>query len=84
MRKEEEGIERVVVNRALCESSDDCVPGKVIGFLHLGENRTGALDTAVGREGVEAEDFGGGEGVVDLAGFDKVGVDLSQVSDGFA
>lgn len=70
--------------RAVAESSDDGVPGEAIGCLDLVEYSTSMVYISVTGEGVESEDFGSGERVVDLAGFDEVGMDLLQVFEGFA
>lgn len=80
MAKQPKGLERL----GLGESSDDGVPREAIGLPHLGENLARVLQiSAVGKR-AETEDLGGGEGVVDLFGFDEVGVDLVEVSHGFA
>lgn len=46
----------------------------------------GVAEVAVGRggESAEAEEFGGGNGVMNAGGFDEFGVELVQISHGFA
>lgn len=75
-------MHRVIV--ALGERSDDGVPRKAIGSAHLAENRARVPEIAAARERAEAEDLGGGERLLHLAGLDHVGVDLLEVGHGLA
>lgn len=74
----------MISNRGLGESSDDGVPGEDIGLWDLGEELASVGQVAAVGEGAEAKELGGGERVVDMGGFDEEGVDLVDVSHGFA
>ena len=69
------------------ECSDDGVPRKAIGCFDVLEDANGVVKVTVGRvvgECAEAEDFGRCERVVNAGRFDHVGLNLLQVSHGFA
>lgn len=85
MTKQQKGLQWLLNDGALCERSDDGVPREAIRFSHLVKYSARILQMAmISGKRAESEDFGGGEWVVDLAGFDEMGVDLFQVSHSFA
>ncbi|KAK2986931.1 hypothetical protein RJ640_009074 [Escallonia rubra] len=79
--KKNQGLKWVVVVLVVAfgEGSDDGVPRKAIGWVHLVEDVAGVAKIAVVECG-EAEELGGGEGVAYAAGFDELSVDLGQNS----
>ncbi len=52
--------------------------------MHLVKNLACVFDVTVIGKRRESENFGGSQRVVDLGGFDQMGMDLLQVFDGFA
>ena len=67
--EQNQGVEWVIVG----ERSDEGVEREAIGWwVHVAEDEAGIGEVAMrkGGDGRDAEDFGGGEGVVDAAGFD--------------